>query len=534
MSKRAAETGRETTRSKRVVDLDRKLRGGYEGYAPADADAAIEVIDEPTDEQSVRAFYARYVAGRRPCKIRARIPGSYDWARLSSSRVLEMVSGAQELQVERKVAGGFGSGAQRLSMPFAEFLERLRAGERDLYLTTQYGDDAEASGSEEEEEDEEDETAGTCAAALGDVAEGDYEGDSATETERSDTFTTAMDTIGDEDSDDVADGDARDDYDELEDGADPIVELETGPLYELEAQERVRELYQAPLTELVGSLPILPAFLPSLIPQQINIWMGGTAVNDRAYLSADMFDPEDDMLGLGRRLPGAGTSSGLHHDHADNVYIPIEGHKRFTLFSPADAAKMYTIGDIEHLHQSGVIDYKRNDKAPGWRSLRDDGAIVAEVAAHRLQLDSESLSDQEKQKLRRTIEEDSEMVAVHGSDPPHFSRVPPAAVHLNEIEDEQLRALVQKEVRVRWPLFERAYRIVVDLEPGEMLWLPTGWFHEVTSLGDRETNIHTAVNYWLIPPTGSDMDDPYPHKDRYWPLDFERTKAALAVTQSDS
>ena len=32
-----------------------------------------------------------------------------------------------------------------------------------------------------------------------------------------------------------------------------------------------------------------------------------------------------------------GSSSGLHHDFHDNLYILLRGQKRFRLFSPADA-----------------------------------------------------------------------------------------------------------------------------------------------------------------------------------------------------
>lgn len=65
-----------------------------------------------------------------------------------------------------------------------------------------------------------------------------------------------------------------------------------------------------------------------------------------------------------------------------------------------------------------------------------------------------------------------------------------------------------------------------------MLYLPTGWFHEVTSFGKEEAestedNIHIAVNYWFIPPTGSTMEKPYTNKDCYWPMDYERTRASL-------
>ncbi|CAE7673778.1 jmj4 [Symbiodinium microadriaticum] len=37
---------------------------------------------------------------------------------------------------------------------------------------------------------------------------------------------------------------------------------------------------------------------------------------------------------------------------------------------------------------------------------------------------------------------------------------------------------------------------VVELDPGDILFLPTGWFHQVSSSGGQ----HMAINYWWRPP----------------------------------
>ena len=41
-------------------------------------------------------------------------------------------------------------------------------------------------------------------------------------------------------------------------------------------------------------------------------------------------------------------------------------------------------------------------------------------------------------------------------------------------------------------------------QAGEMLYLPCGWFHDVTSFG-----AHCAVNYWFQPPDRRDFRRPY-------------------------
>jgi len=50
-----------------------------------------------------------------------------------------------------------------------------------------------------------------------------------------------------------------------------------------------------------------------------------------------------------------------------------------------------------------------------------------------------------------------------------------------------------------------------------MLYLPAGWFHEVTSFNsstEPDFSGHLAFNYWLSPPTTKDFGVPYDNE--YW------------------
>ena len=78
----------------------------------------------------------------------------------------------------------------------------------------------------------------------------------------------------------------------------------------------------------------------------------------------------------------------------------------------------------------------------------------------------------------------------------------------------------------------------VTLKEGEMLWLPAGWFHEVTSASSRSTPAHggnggggrgaepaapgghLAMNYWFHPPDSADFEAPYSGK--FWPHDWAK------------
>lgn len=66
------------------------------------------------------------------------------------------------------------------------------------------------------------------------------------------------------------------------------------------------------MTQLEGDYPLRPSLMGSLVPQNLNIWMGRSQ---------------------------EGTSSGLHHDYHDNLYVLLRGRKAFRLYSPADAQR---------------------------------------------------------------------------------------------------------------------------------------------------------------------------------------------------
>jgi len=88
-----------------------------------------------------------------------------------------------------------------------------------------------------------------------------------------------------------------------------------------------------------------------------------------------------------------------------------------------------------------------------------------------------------------------------------------------------------RESSVEPPSFSRALVEDLGVAPamefelcaGESLYLPAGWFHEVTSLNDGGAE-HMALNYWLHPPTNlkpgaAGFERPY--SSNFWPDVFE-------------
>lgn len=62
-------------------------------------------------------------------------------------------------------------------------------------------------------------------------------------------------------------------------------------------------LMSGPLDKLKADFPLRPKLAGSLVPQNVNLWMGYSE--------------------------GEGSSSGLHHDFHDNLYLLLRGRKRF-------------------------------------------------------------------------------------------------------------------------------------------------------------------------------------------------------------
>eukprot|EP00729_Bicosta_minor_P005374 gene5374-26831_t len=111
------------------------------------------------------------------------------------------------------------------------------------------------------------------------------------------------------------------------------------------------------LLEAEGGVPARPPLLGGLVPANINIWMGKCI---------------------------EGSSSGLHHDYHDNLYVLLRGRKRFRLHSPNDAGKMYTVGEVAKVHQNGRINYKGaplTDSAGILLAKTDDEAPAAAAIA---------------------------------------------------------------------------------------------------------------------------------------------------------
>ncbi|CAI5733873.1 unnamed protein product [Hyaloperonospora brassicae] len=107
---------------------------------------------------------------------------------------------------------------------------------------------------------------------------------------------------------------------------------------EVASEDDGRPEIMAPfMQQLQQDFPVRPKLMGHLVPQNINMWMGNNK---------------------------QGSSTGLHHDYHDNLYVLMRGKKRFRLYSPADAEKMYVRGQMAHVHPNGLINYVERVTTP--------------------------------------------------------------------------------------------------------------------------------------------------------------------------
>lgn len=295
---------------------------------------------------------------------------------------------------------------------------------------------------------------------------------------------------------------------------------------------------------LRDDFPLVPKLCGHLIPSDYNVWFGSapSAAKD------------------------AVSSSGLHHDYHDNLYVLIRGRKKFHIFDPSQSSYMYTHGEIAHVHRNGRICYEgaltREDGVDVAIAARYDAERRSEDATDALEHAEEALQSAidancDDEETLRTLRDDVEraerdvedaleqMLDCAGDEEDDFDDDGDDVNENVVVDDDDRRKkrmrtatsdtnlpphfcqvsmlMSSKERQTRWPQFaNHATSATVDLEAGEMLWLPAGFFHEVHSTSSsRESadSSHLAFNYWFHPPSSSgSFERPYisPYLREHW------------------
>jgi len=375
------------------------------------------------------------------------------------------------------------------------------------------------------------------------------------------------------------------------------------------------DLHAAPLrgTALCGEAPLVPPLLAPLVPQAINVWIGPAAASAAAP------------------APG-GSTSGLHHDYHDNLYLLLRGAKRFRLWPPSALEGLYPHGGRPAaVHASGRIVYGGGSAGAGGGgklggppvpcSVLPDGTDAAEAArwtrrwgAERAVAEAEGSARRREPGARRALraagaaleaaleadldeqlgrrrrrggggsggkegggggseedeeEEESEFDGGEGGldllegmrddydemcggddddggdggggnghggpddededegdgdggigpspPPPSFSRVDLSPYPADADASPEAVRRADAEIRASFPLFPGlSSALSARVGEGDALFLPAGWFHEVTTRGGcggvgggGQGGVGSlALNYWFYPPDALDEEAP--------------------------
>lgn len=334
------------------------------------------------------------------------------------------------------------------------------------------------------------------------------------------------------------------------------------------ADDGLPQLLSPMMQKLQGDFPVVPAMMGALVPHAVNLWIGcapqGCYHGETRLLICCVFWKYMSVLMLPSAclgvwtLSSAGSTSGLHHDYHDNLYVLLQGTKRFRLYPPAMAPTMYTHGDIKVVAPNGLICYKQQ------AAMEDDGTDSRVVAAweQRRRVEREHataerivaasptpskvvvkrvaacfnpprscqqfhalnhyfprtmlfqllllLFTQAAVQRLRAAEAALEAVLEGQLDTPMDTTSPAEPLSFSAVD----LSLPDRTLRSRFPRFPGASAALeVTLSAGQALYLPAGWFHEVTSTGDDKGGLHMALNYWLYPPDAlRDGDGKHPYK----------------------
>eukprot|EP00775_Hariotina_reticulata_P000764 gene764-1071_t len=259
-------------------------------------------------------------------------------------------------------------------------------------------------------------------------------------------------------------------------------------------------LYGPPVLQLTDVVPQQQPLMGHLVPQSINMWMG---------------------------CAPQGSSTGLHHDYHDNLYVLLRGCKRFRLYPPSAAPDMYVTGSIKKIYPNGRIVYadQGDVNADGSGSdvdgdYNDDGDDLQGSAEQHCTSKQHGIAAA----TNRSIS--SPAAASNSSIPPSAGqahKVALAAAPRPPPSFSQVDlSLPQHKLQVLFPRFPGlAAALEVVLQAGDMLYMPAGWFHEVTSYGGGGLDGgHLAINYWYHPPdnlVSSKSGFNHPYTSSYYP-----------------
>ena len=187
------------------------------------------------------------------------------------------------------------------------------------------------------------------------------------------------------------------------------------------------------------------------------------------------------------------TQSRLHRDATDNLYLLYEGKKTFHLWNPSTAFALQTISPVIGINEEGLSylwntlrfrDFLRYELHRNNQTLRE---YFTSQQLSSLSASSETQQSQQQQQQQRQ-QQALELLATLLSDNVPYDL---ENIHFSTCQSPSPSTPPTSPSHCRIPPPE----VTIELSPGDLFYLPTGFFHEVIS----STGDHSALNLWWKP-----------------------------------
>ncbi|KAI0697771.1 Clavaminate synthase-like protein [Cytidiella melzeri] len=331
---------------------------------------------------------------------------------------------------------------------------------------------------------------------------------------------------------------------------------------DLDSDELEQTALPPPADALAGEYPHVPRIMGNVCLQQVNLWLGRSTEGSTSGLHHDFHDNLYCLLRGRKRfvlyppseiknLYPYGTLDALHENglisyadapvRSDGLPVRValkarvkaieqklsfiprgkgkgkqDTKERKALMKAHDEAldelAQYTLEAVDGIDVEDEID--DFDALMADMGGEDSDGLDDEVEnTSKINAESEDEEENDEDEDEETgeggIQNDE---AAEGGEPSSFSRVPTAFVHHHL--DLPTTAIAPPSASMHdFPLLQKTPPpFVVDLNAGEMLYLPASWWHEVTSSSGTNDDeaIHMAFNYWFYPPDNLDSyEEPY-------------------------
>mmetsp|Transcript_1078 Transcript_1078/g.2439 ORF Transcript_1078/g.2439 Transcript_1078/m.2439 type:complete len:568 (-) Transcript_1078:296-1999(-) len=355
------------------------------------------------------------------------------------------------------------------------------------------------------------------------------------------------------------------------------------------------ELWGEPLCRLTQDFTPCPSLMGGLVPQQVNLWMGCAKDGASSGLHHDFHDNLYVLMRGQKRFrlwapshaPSMRTAGKISKVHPNGrIVYEGQGNIRADGSSASEVALWEACRSAEAAVQAaeqGVAE-KRKGAAQALEAAeaRLEAALDAQLT-HKLSMPKSSGSkkkaegseEEEEEGEESSEEDDGSMDLLEGLQDDYMDE--DAAESSQEEEKEgghtgpDVRTGVEEEegdppsfctgidlslpdeqLKAAFPGFPgKAAAMEVTLKAGQMLYLPAGWFHEVTSFspqlrkkgkGSKSAAAtgapdaacgHMAVNLWFHPPDNlkarGSVGVARPYKSDYWPALWRSRAAALGL-----